>query len=268
MNLRKSAFRLAIIASALLFSGAAVDASEITDLYIKALEKNDKAALTGIIKYKKDVIPAEIQGFIAHAKSPEVTAEDKEYIFYVAELMARDYKDITGDVAPLLEVKKRSFDSRLSATVTPELTGGAHIVDIPKASADAKNIFVPDNIVIKLGETVRWTNSDDIAHVFSTMPIISAGRFSVNSIPPGESWDFKFDKPGEYFYICFIHQSMIGKVTVEGPVGEAGAKAAPAAPEASAAPAPPATAPAAAIEGNDEHHGHGAPTPPEGMRTE
>ena len=263
MKLRKSGFCLAIFASVLLWSGAGADASEITDLYIQALEKNDKAALTGIIKYKKDVIPAEIKAFIENAKSPEVTAEEKEHIFYVAELMARDYKDLTGDVAPLIEVKKRVFDARLSAPIKPEPAGGAHIVDIPRATAEAKNIFVPDNIVVKLGDTVRWTNSDEIAHVFSTMPIISAGRFSASSIAPGEAWEFKFDKPGEYFYICFIHQSMVGKVTVEG----ATAQAAPA-PEVIEAPAAPAAAPSTAPDEEDGHHDHGAPAPPAGLHAE
>ena len=269
MNLMKSGLSLAIIASAMLWSGAGANASQITDLYMEALEKNDQAALAGIVKYKKDAIPAEVQSLIDRAKAPEATAQEKEHLFYVAELMARSYKDLTGDVAPLLEVKKRAFDSRLSAPVTSEPANGAHIVDLPKASAEVKNIFKPDNIVIKQGETVRWVNSDEIAHVFSTMSAISAGRFSASSIPPGESWEFKFDKPGEYFYLCFIHQSMIGKVTVEGAKAETEATpAAPTAPAVSAAPAPPAAAPPAATGEEDVHHGHGAPAPPEALRAE
>jgi len=263
MESRNKGLCLAILASVLLLFGAIAQASEITDLYINALEKNDQATLRGIIKYKKDVIPAEIKAFIEQAKAPDVTDEHKEYIFYVAELMARDYRDVTGDVGPLLEVKKRSFDARLDAPVTPPLTDGARIVNIPKASEDVKNVFMPDNIVVKLGDTVRWTNSDDIAHVFATMSAISAGRFSVSSIPPGGSWEFKFEKPGEYFYICFIHQSMIGKVTVEGPsdAPEAAKESAPPAkptPDVSAAPEK-AAEPAAAPEKTDEAGVESAP---------
>lgn len=215
MELKKLGLCLAIAASVLLPGGATLKASEITDLYMKAMEKNDRAALTGIVKYKKDAIPGEIQGLIDKAQLPETTAEEKKPLFYIAEHMAIRYKDVTGDFAPLIEVKKRAFDARLSAPVTPELTEGARIIDIPKAADGVKNLFEPDNIVIKQGETVRWTNSDDIAHVFATLSAISAGKFAVSSIPPGESWEHKFEKPGEYFYICFIHQSMVGKITVE-----------------------------------------------------
>lgn len=248
MKLKKIGLSLAIIASVLFWGGAPANASEITDLYMKALQKNDQASMNGIIKYKKDAIPGEIQGLIEKAQAPEATAEEKESFFYVAEHMAIRYKDVTGDFAPLIEVKKRSFDSRLSAPVTPEMTDGARIINIPMSSEHVKNIFEPDNIVVNLGDTVRWTNSDKIAHVFATMSAISAGRFSVSSIAPGESWEYKFEKPGEYFYICFIHQSMIGKITVKDPSK--------AAPEAGAAPAPAPATPAAATESST------APAPP------
>ena len=268
MKLRKSGFCLAIFASVLFLSGAPARASEITDLYIKAMDKNDKAALDGIVKYKKDAIPGEIQSLLEHARAPETTPEDRDSLLYIAEHMAIRYKDQTGDFAPLLEVKKRTFDSRLSAPVTPELVDGARIVDIPRASGDVKNIFVPDNIVVKLGDTVRWTNSDEIAHVFSTMGAISAGKFYASNIPAGESWEFKFDKPGEYFYICFIHQSMVGKVTVEGAETETEATSAPATPEAPEVAEAPAPAPSTTPDEEDGHHDHGAPAPPAGLHAE
>ena len=102
MKLRKSGFCLAIFASVLLWSGAGADASEITDLYIKAMDKNDKAALDGIVKYKKDAIPGEIQSLLEHARAPETTPEDRDSLLYIAEHMAIRYKDQTGDFAPLL----------------------------------------------------------------------------------------------------------------------------------------------------------------------
>lgn len=129
--------------------------------------------------------------------------------------MAMAYKDATGDTALLLEVKKRSFDSRLSEPVRSTPEKGVHIVDIPRAGADSKDIFRPDNIIIKKGETVRWVNNDGIDHVFSSMPLIGKGGISVPGIKPGGSWEFVFKETGEYYYICYIHKGMIGKVAVE-----------------------------------------------------
>ncbi len=241
MDLKRFGILLTTAASVLLFGAAGSNASEIRDKFIGALENNDGAGMRAAVEENAAAIPAEIQTLIDEARAPETPAEEKGSKFYIAELIARTYKDITGDMKPLLEVKKRAFDAKLSEQTRPNLTEGVHIVYLPKPSGDVKNVFSPDNIVIKQGETVRWVNSDDIAHIFSTMPVISAGKFSAKSIPPGESWEFKFDKPGEYFYLCFIHQSMVGKITVEGePQAEPAAATAPAPAAVKEAPAAPA----------------------------
>lgn len=95
------------------------------------------------------------------------------------------------------------------------MVGGVYIIELPKAVAGEKNIFRPNNIIIKKGSTVRWVSKDETEHVFATMKLISKGAISSPRVAPGGSWEQKFDESGEYFYICFIHHSMIGKLTVE-----------------------------------------------------
>lgn len=228
MYIRRFGLCLALAATFLTAGPTVSSASEIRAKFMGALEKNDRAGMMAVVENNKEAIPAEVKALIEETKAPDATDELKHSNFFIAELLARDYKDLTGDVNLLIEVKKRAFDSKLSGPVRANMTDGVHIVDIPLSTGHSKNKFAPDNIVIKQGETVRWVNSDEIDHIFSTMPIISAGRFSAKSIPPGGSWEFKFDKPGEYFYLCFIHQSMIGKITVEGDAPAVAPAAAPA----------------------------------------
>ena len=34
-------------------------------------------------------------------------------------------------------------------------------------------------------------------------------------IEPGQSWDHTFHSPGEYYYVCFSHKVMYGKIVVK-----------------------------------------------------
>lgn len=203
---------VALAALAVLISST-VHSGEIADKFSEALRERDQAAMASIVIADREAFPAEVRTMLDSAA--KAAPDEKEGIFYLADAMAMAYKDATGDTTLLLEVKKRSFDSRLSEPIRSSPENGVHIVDIPKAGTDSKDIFRPDNIIIKKGETVRWVNNDGIDHVFSSMPAIGKGGISAPGIKPGESWEFLFKEPGEYFYICYIHKGMIGKVTVE-----------------------------------------------------
>lgn len=199
----------------LLFSGTGFSESELTKQFIDALDQKDSAKLASIVKDNKDKIPGEIKAIIAEAALPETTKDDRESKFYLAEIMARTYKDSTGDIEPLKDVKRKNFESRLTQPVRSAPTNGVHTVEFPKATETAKNIFKPDNIIIKKGESVRWVNNDETGHVFSSMPLIGLAGIFTPRIEPGQTWEYKFEKTGDYYYICFIHHGMIGKITVE-----------------------------------------------------
>ncbi|GEM_PF-1903208 len=198
--------------------------SDIIKNFIEAFDAKDKARMSSIVEENKDAIPAEIRSLLRQAVAPGTTVEDKEGAFYLAEVMANIYKDKFGDVEPLKEVKRARFESLLGPAVRLTSPDGVHIVDLPEATDTVKNIFKPDNIIIKKGETVRWVNYDKVAHVFASMPFIGKGGLFAPSIEPGGSWEYTFDRPGEYYYICFIHKGMIGKVTVEEGDGTADGK--------------------------------------------
>jgi len=75
----------------------------------------------------------------------------------------------------------------------------------------------PQDITIKVGDTIKWTNTDERKHNLASIPGSGPGDeleiFSV--MEPGAVYSHAFKTPGEYPYFCFIHNQMTGKITVE-----------------------------------------------------
>ncbi len=215
MNLKKLLPSLVLIAVFALSGTAYSFESKIVNKFLTAYDAKDANGMAAVIEKNKDRIPSEILALLYEAMSPATKEEDKTANIFIAELMAKTYRDITGDFEPLLKVKRMVFNSKLSEAVTSSAKKGIHIVELPKASKDGMNIFSPDNIIIKQGETVSWVNKDKVSHIFASMPVIGEGGIFTPDIEPGKDWKYTFDKPGDYYYLCFIHKGMVGKVTVE-----------------------------------------------------
>lgn len=222
MEMKKIAILSAVIMMFALNTGAKAAQSELVKKYLDAVDSKNALKMSAIIAENKDKIPAEVKALLEEAAKPEITPEDREAQLYIAELLASGLKDETGDFTLLKEVKKAVFNSKLaSAPVRLKAENGIHVLQTTHvmvkhdSAEETKNIFVPDNIIIKKGETVRWENKDSLAHVLISMPVIGTGGIKATRIEPGQSFEFKFDNPGEYFYICYIHKGMVGKVTVE-----------------------------------------------------
>lgn len=66
--------------------------------------------------------------------------------------------------------------------------------------------FSVDQLAVKVGETVTFTNEDPFFHnVFSLSP---AATFDLGSYPQGESRSVTFDEAGVVHIECAIHPSM------------------------------------------------------------
>jgi len=125
----------------------------------------------------------------------------------------------------------------------------ALVLFAPTAGAQGKTMtisiknfaFDPSNTTVSPGTTVTWVNNDQTAHTMTaTNP---AGVFGSGTLQPGQSYSFKFDKPGTYTYHCEIHPDMTGTVTVSGASTSASPTAsASASPTASATTSPTASA--------------------------
>jgi YVTN family beta-propeller protein len=71
--------------------------------------------------------------------------------------------------------------------------------------------FTPSSLEVSPAETVTWLNDDGASHSIA----LNNGASS-DTLTPGSSYDAKFDRPGDYDYVCSIHPYMSGKIIVAG----------------------------------------------------
>lgn len=77
---------------------------------------------------------------------------------------------------------------------------------------DMKDIkYVPARASAKVGQTVRWTNSDPVAH---TVTATSGSDVDSGTINPNDTYEAKFTRAGTVAYFCEIHPNQKGTVTV------------------------------------------------------
>ncbi len=214
MRPKRLVLLLALVLVPAFFSSVHAAESEAVKKFTSALDAGDQAMMTAVVKETGVKVPSEIQALVNDALLKDTPAEERDSRLFVAEKMATVYKDLTGDAGPLKGVKQKTFESKLTGPVRLAPVNGVYTVET-LYNDTAKNFFKPDNIIIKSGETVRWVNHDTAEHILASMPFIGEGGIFSKRIAPGESWEKKFDKPGEYYYICFIHKVMYGKITVE-----------------------------------------------------
>ncbi len=97
--------------------------------------------------------------------------------------------------------------SSATSTATPSSTGST----VTTNAVNIKNMaFTPDNITVKVGSTVTWTNEDNTVHTVTA----NDGSFASDSLANGKSYSHTFNTPGTYKYRCVIHPNMTGIVTV------------------------------------------------------
>ena len=216
MRLKRFGLAAAALAVLALSATAHCDDSELVKKFLSAVDSKNPANVSKVIEENKDKIPGEIKALMDEARVPAATEEDREAKLYTAEMLANAYKDATGKTDLVRDVKRLSFDLKLTPAIRPvPAADGVVVIDMPSPTDKTKNIFIPDNIIIKKGTTVRWTNTDKVHHILASLRMLGAGGIMSPSVEPGQSWEFKFEKPGDYYYICFVHKAMIGKITVE-----------------------------------------------------
>lgn len=80
------------------------------------------------------------------------------------------------------------------------------------AAVTIKNFdFSPMNVAVPAGASVTWTNLDEEPHTVTSVD----GTFRSGGLDGGDSFTFRFVKPGVYRYFCTIHPRMTATVTVK-----------------------------------------------------
>lgn len=109
--------------------------------------------------------------------------------------------------------------------ITVALVGCPSNIPIPQPVEGTVDVFmegiafVPSQVTIKRGESVRWTNRDGVRHTTTSgRPGDSdAGKIWDSSImDPGQSFTHQFNEVGEFIYFCELHPLIMrdAKVTV------------------------------------------------------
>jgi len=77
--------------------------------------------------------------------------------------------------------------------------------------------FIPSPVVITVGGTVTWENTDTMAHTSSSGTPADGpdGVFDSSLVMAGASFSHTFDSAGTFDYFCMVHPWMTGTVIVE-----------------------------------------------------
>jgi plastocyanin len=79
------------------------------------------------------------------------------------------------------------------------------------------NVFLPDTISVKVGDTVVFDNTGDLPHTTEA----SDGSWDSGNLDPGQTFSVTFEEPGTVDYICVYHEvvGMVGTIEVAGSAG-------------------------------------------------
>lgn len=72
--------------------------------------------------------------------------------------------------------------------------------------------YVPAEVTIRVGDTVKWTNREKRTSHSVLFP--AENGLESERLFPDESWERRFTKPGRYDYTCTPHPEMKGVVIV------------------------------------------------------
>jgi glucose/arabinose dehydrogenase/plastocyanin len=100
-----------------------------------------------------------------------------------------------------------------TGTPTPAATPTASALVI---EVEMQNVsFIPDELEIEIGTTVRWTNQENLPHtVTSGTRDNPTTLFDSGNLGAGQSFTFTFNQAGSYNYFCSLHPGMDGVVVV------------------------------------------------------
>jgi plastocyanin len=100
----------------------------------------------------------------------------------------------------------------LATCAAAALAAGAAFAGPGDASVTIKNFdFQPMALTVPVGATVTWKNLDEEPHTVTS----TDGSFRSEALDGGDTFRFRFAKPGVYKYLCTVHPRMVASVTVK-----------------------------------------------------
>jgi plastocyanin len=100
----------------------------------------------------------------------------------------------------------------VASTTVPTTTTDAASSTGAVVKVSMKDIrFVPEQITVKVGQKIEWTNNDAVAH---NVTATDGADFASDTIDGGGSYSYKPTKAGVIKYVCTIHSGQNGEITV------------------------------------------------------
>jgi plastocyanin len=84
------------------------------------------------------------------------------------------------------------------------------LVAAPSAVGIAGFAFDPAELTVAAGTEVTWTNGENVPHSV----VATDGAFESDTLDAGATFSTTFETPGTFTYVCGIHSSMQGTITV------------------------------------------------------
>ncbi|MFA5831362.1 MAG: cupredoxin family copper-binding protein [Candidatus Paceibacterota bacterium] len=106
-------------------------------------------------------------------------------------------------------VPANTITAPVAANENTSATAPAQIAAAQTYQISIKNFaFSPASLNVKKGDTVVWTNEDGAPHQ------IAGSGFKSEVLQNGATYGFTFTEAGGFSYICSLHPSMKGEITV------------------------------------------------------
>lgn len=183
-------------------------ASTAEDLFTKAMDTLDFREADVYTKENPDRVAFEIDKALAKITGKKIKKKEIKFYLKLADVMTKSYTSATGDNSYVSKVKAKNFDLKLHKLFIPKKGVKKHFIII-----DGKE-FTPDNIVVTVGDTIKWTNKGTKPHtIVSSLETGKRALLSKNLTTYGY-YEFTFTEPGDYYYHSMVFKKMIGKVTV------------------------------------------------------
>ena len=155
----------------------------------------------------------------AEAAAAKAAAADAAAKAAAADAAAAKAADAAAAKAADAAAAKAAAEAEAAAMAAagPE----THIVETAMGSGapgceTSNACYLPEDITINAGDTVKWDNVDTAAHtVTGGSPADGpSGAFDSSLLMAGMPYSFTFDDAGYYDYFCMVHPWMVGSVTV------------------------------------------------------
>jgi plastocyanin len=108
-------------------------------------------------------------------------------------------------IIPLVLLVAACGDDDAATTTAPDDSAPTAVITI-------SGFDFGDPISVTVGQTVEVRNEDGTPHTWTS----TDGGFDSGSIGAGDSFTYSFAAPGVYPFLCEIHTSMSGVITVTG----------------------------------------------------